>query len=77
MFGTVTQKDRRIFTPDVTPDFSEKMLKKWSRAVEMCLGWLDVGEVGGELEEQNYAVLAHVIFFRYPSDTVCDEQCVI
>lgn len=46
----INQKDRRIFTPDVSPEVSEKMFNKWSRAVEMCRGWLDTDEVGGDFE---------------------------
>ncbi|EME45231.1 hypothetical protein DOTSEDRAFT_23288 [Dothistroma septosporum NZE10] len=43
----INQKDRAIFDPDITPEQSQKMYKKWSRAVEMCRGWLDPEE-GGE-----------------------------
>jgi glycerol kinase len=42
----INQKDRRIFEPDVSPEVSEKMFKKWGRAVEMARGWLDADEVG-------------------------------
>lgn len=44
----INQKDRKIFTPDIEPEQSEKMFKKWSRAVQMCRGWLDAGEYGEE-----------------------------
>lgn len=43
----INQKDRAVFDPDITPEQSQKMYKKWSRAVEMCRGWLDPEE-GGE-----------------------------
>lgn len=46
----INQKDRRIFNPDISPEESEKMFKKWSRAVEMCRGWLDTDEVGGDTD---------------------------
>ncbi|EME84068.1 uncharacterized protein MYCFIDRAFT_133838 [Pseudocercospora fijiensis CIRAD86] len=46
----INQKDRRIFTPDVSPEVSEKMFNKWSRAVQMCRGWLDADEGGGDFE---------------------------
>lgn len=44
----INQKDRKIFTPDCSPEESEKMFKKWERAVEMCKGWLDAGEGGDD-----------------------------
>jgi len=42
----INQKDRSIFAPDITPEQSEKMFKKWARAVSMCKGWLDPEETG-------------------------------
>ena len=47
----INQKDRVIFTPDVGPEDSAKMFKKWTRAVEMCRGWLDADEAGGDFDE--------------------------
>ena len=44
----INQKDRAIFTPEITPEASEKMFKKWTRAVQMCKGWLDPGEGGDD-----------------------------
>lgn len=41
----INQKNRVVFEPEVTPEESEKMFKKWDRAVSMCRGWLDVDEV--------------------------------
>jgi len=41
----INQKDRSIFAPDITPEQSEKMFKKWARAVSMCRGWLDPEEM--------------------------------
>lgn len=40
----INQKDRRIFTPDISKEESAKMFKKWQRAVQMCKGWLDPEE---------------------------------
>ncbi|OJD40725.1 glycerol kinase [Diplodia corticola] len=42
----INQKDRVIFEPNISKDESAKMFKKWSRAVEMCRGWLDTDENG-------------------------------
>jgi len=42
----INQKDRKVFNPDISPEESEKMFKKWTRAVEMCKGWLDPDERG-------------------------------
>ncbi|KAF1952436.1 glycerol kinase [Byssothecium circinans] len=42
----INQKGRMIFEPNITKEESDRMFKKWSRAVEMCRGWLDAGEVG-------------------------------
>ncbi|KAG9548839.1 glycerol kinase, partial [Aureobasidium melanogenum] len=41
----INQKNRMVFESEVTPEESEKMFKKWDRAVSMCRGWLDVDEV--------------------------------
>lgn len=40
----INQKDRKVFEPDITPEESAKMFKKWERAVQMCKGWLDADE---------------------------------
>ena len=40
----INQKDRVIFEPNISEEESQKMFRKWTRAVEMCRGWLDVGE---------------------------------
>lgn len=44
----INQKGRKLFTPDITPEESDKMFKKWARAVEMCRGWLDPEESAGD-----------------------------
>ncbi|KAF2137648.1 uncharacterized protein K452DRAFT_235607 [Aplosporella prunicola CBS 121167] len=46
----INQKDRVIFEPNITEEESQKMFRKWTRAVEMCRGWLDVGEEDEEEE---------------------------
>lgn len=40
----INQRDRVIFKPNITPEESEKMFKKWERAVEMSRGWLTSDE---------------------------------
>lgn len=40
----INQKDRSIFEPNTSPEESQKMFKKWDRAVRMCKGWLDADE---------------------------------
>lgn len=37
----INQKDRTLFKPNISEEESAKLFKKWSRAVEMCRGWLD------------------------------------
>lgn len=44
----INQKGRTIFKPNISEEESAKMFKKWSRAVEMCRGWLDASESGGD-----------------------------
>ena len=44
----INQKDRKIFNPDIGKEESAKMFRNWSRAVEMCRGWLDPEENGDD-----------------------------
>jgi len=44
----INQKDRMVFVPNVSKEESDKMFGKWSRAVQMCRGWLDADEQGGD-----------------------------
>ncbi|KAF2749707.1 glycerol kinase [Sporormia fimetaria CBS 119925] len=44
----INQKDRVVFEPNISAEASAKMFKKWSRAVEMCRGWVDTDESNGE-----------------------------
>jgi len=44
----INRKDRKIFEPTISKDESAKMFKKWTRAVEMCRGWVADDE-GGEI----------------------------
>lgn len=48
----INQKDRSIFEPNTSPEESEKMFKKWERAVSMSRGWLDVQEELAEDEAE-------------------------
>lgn len=41
----INRKDRKIFSPDISSEESAKMFKKWTRAVQMCKGWLDPEEL--------------------------------
>lgn len=43
----INQKDRSRFEPDIGPEQSAKMFKKWRRAVEMCKGWWDISTCRG------------------------------
>ncbi|KAI9664705.1 MAG: Glycerol kinase [Bathelium mastoideum] len=44
----INQKDRTKFQPHIPEEERVKIFKKWSRAVEMCRGWLDASESGGD-----------------------------
>lgn len=44
----INQKDRMIFEPSISKEESAKMFKKWSRAVEMCRGWISADEQNGD-----------------------------
>jgi glycerol kinase len=44
----INQKDRMIFEPSISKEESDKMFKKWGRAVEMCRGWLSADEQDGD-----------------------------
>jgi glycerol kinase len=44
----INQKDRMVFEPNISEEESNKMFKKWGRAVEMCRGWLDADEQDGD-----------------------------
>lgn len=37
----INREGRTLFKPSVDDKQSKKMCKKWSKAVEMCRGWLD------------------------------------
>ena len=37
----VNQEDRKFFKPQISNEASEKMYKRWEKAVEMSRGWLD------------------------------------
>ncbi len=37
----INQEDRKVFTPQISNEASEKMYKRWEKAVKMSRGWLD------------------------------------
>jgi glycerol kinase len=37
----INRQGRKIFEPAITREESAKMFKIWTRAVEMCRGWVD------------------------------------
>lgn len=37
----INQEDRMVFNPQISNEASEKMYKRWEKAVEMSRGWLD------------------------------------
>lgn len=37
----INREDREIFKPKISKEASDKMYKRWERAVEMSKGWLD------------------------------------
>ena len=40
----INRQDRTIFKPQISQEASNKMYKRWDRAVEMSRGWLDTEE---------------------------------
>lgn len=45
----MNRANRTTFTPKISPQHSERMYKKWSKAVEMSRGWLDTHELEAEI----------------------------
>jgi glycerol kinase len=45
----INRTNRKIFESTISKAESAKMFKKWTRAVEMCRGWLDDENSGGQL----------------------------
>lgn len=37
----INKEDRTIFQPQISPEDSETMYARWTKAVEMSRGWLD------------------------------------
>jgi len=37
----INREDRTLFKPQISPEASAKMYKRWERAVEMSKGWLE------------------------------------
>ena len=46
----INSEGREFFKPQVSQKQSEKMYKKWTKAVEMCRGWMD-DEMEQEMEK--------------------------
>jgi glycerol kinase len=44
----INKMNRTVFKPNISKEQSAKMFRKWSRAVEMCRGWLDTDEAEGD-----------------------------
>lgn len=44
----INQEGRTKFQPNISEEERTRIFKKWSRAVEMCRGWLDASESGGD-----------------------------
>lgn len=42
----INREDRTIFKPEISREASDKMYKRWERAVEMSKGWLDSSNGG-------------------------------
>ena len=37
----INRENRMVFQPQISSEASEKMYKRWEKAVEMSKGWLD------------------------------------
>ncbi|KAI9814571.1 MAG: Glycerol kinase [Pycnora praestabilis] len=44
----INRADRTLFEPQISMDQSAKMYGKWTKAVEMCKGWLDSSEASDD-----------------------------
>jgi glycerol kinase len=44
----MNRANRTTFEPVLSPQESAKMNKQWSKAVQMCRGWLDTSEIDSE-----------------------------
>jgi glycerol kinase len=44
----MNRANRTTFDPVLSPQESGRMYKQWTKAVEMCRGWLDTSEIGIE-----------------------------
>jgi glycerol kinase len=45
----INKKDRKIFEPAMSKADSAKLFGRWTRAVQMCRGWVDEDDSGGEV----------------------------
>ena len=48
----INSEGRFFFKPQISKKQSEKSYKKWTRAVEMCRGWVDEDEEQGGKEKE-------------------------
>jgi len=46
----INRADRMIFKSEISKEQSEKMYRRWTKAVEMSKGWLDASEDSGDHE---------------------------
>ncbi|PLB35014.1 glycerol kinase, partial [Aspergillus candidus] len=46
----MNRANRTTFTPHISPVQSKKMYGQWSKAVEMSRGWVDAGDMDGEVD---------------------------
>lgn len=42
----INQAGRTLFKPNISKNESEAMYRTWTKAVEMCKGWLDTAKHG-------------------------------
>lgn len=49
----MNRANRSVFRPYLDVNESALMYKQWTKAVEMCRGWLDASEIGMEEEDED------------------------
>lgn len=47
----INREGRTLFKPDISKKESKAMYETWTKAVEMCKGWLDTAEKSRAAEE--------------------------
>ena len=48
----INSEGREYFKPKLSKKQSDKLYRKWSKAVEMCRGWMDEDEEEEDTEKQ-------------------------